>query len=1234
MKRLINKSICGLLAASVLSASCAKEFEEFSGDEVRVSFTLSPEGMTAGTRAGEPEADGKAHISDGTKADILIYAVYDKDNKLIAKYGTGSHVDGIEAGEGQTVIKVESFPTTVDFMLAKGKEYNIAFWAQSSKCKAYNTQNLARVEVLYSEVEQVDGETVTTSTPNNDELRDAFCKVKNITADRNADNECIWLYRPLAQVNIGTSGYDFENVTLDGASKKWRYSRIRLGDIARYLNVVEDRVLSSTTSGSDDSSEMTPEARTTVDYGYAPIPAYVNMPQESVPSIEPSEIQDGEEFLKVDLNGDKQFEPYKGYKVYEKYKNADDETKQEQLYTEEFKYLSMCYVLVNSKNDESAVLDNVSLWVATDKSGKDEMQLVDIGSVPVRRNWRTNIISQNLFTAEVDLLVDIRPIYSGDYNTEDLEQWDGPLADGAYYDAESDEILISNINGMIWLARMVNGKYSYPVNTYDPLTGTVGNTVFSDSGIEDPTTTEGKPGDPYEGMSKEQRTMLKKRIMRATHQEWNSNTGGTIASGGAKWPAKNNFHFMHSSQSSANSRVPNDVFPAKVRLTADIDMSGIEWIPIGFAQNTREVSDVFTETDQRFVGFCGEFEGGHHAISNLRNKRFTANVHDNALQYNNFTLDGQNVSSGSAGPYSEAVQWFGVGLFGQIAQSAAVRNLRLTNIDIFGYTAAGAIAGIATGADAYVENCYVDGGSITLSPMYRGDAYRTNPLPTQKGRTFARGIYAGGIIGYCNIGRRGTADKVWTIDDKYGSVINCDVRNLTIRGYRQIGGIIGGFDIHDKSSVSNGSVTVGGSSRMANYIKDNKVSNVLIIADKFQPYDIFFNMVEEGNYKNGFGWQLQQLAWAGEILGGVPSRQQEDPNGAMQNVLNPDRFINNTFDNVTITEFATSVTAKTDSERKAYIQQIPLNLMPMLSSFYSDKVTLKSNFSGPHSACKRYNTHPFAIESRGSGYLYGDKTYELPYKLPYDLSIDWKTDSGNVGVYVESIVLEGKDGESDHDHTVITADDLKNEGDCVMYIASRDRKEFVSEDPKVKNDGTGTFITKVSDIALRGNPYAYTGLCLAPNPYTQTITLNDISIYDVYKAVELDGGEDVDPGKTTLNVNDSNLRGYMDCGKGWKAMNFTRTTFDKGAQTGHGEAEHSYTFEVEQTENGTVFTDCWFKAPYIINIAEDAKVVFENTYATSATGYNEKISMPEGCRQILINDDGLGNVTVTYLPTE
>ena len=81
---------------------------------------------------------------------------------------------------------------------------------------------------------------------------------------------------------------------------------------------------------------------------------------------------------------------------------------------DEYDYLAMNYLLVGA--DKETV--NVEFKVKDETNGKEKTRTV--GSVPVQRNYRTNIYG-NILTSDVDVNVEIKPGFSDDdkYGVED-----------------------------------------------------------------------------------------------------------------------------------------------------------------------------------------------------------------------------------------------------------------------------------------------------------------------------------------------------------------------------------------------------------------------------------------------------------------------------------------------------------------------------------------------------------------------------------------------------------------------------------------------------------------------------------------------------------------------------------------------------------------------------------------------------------------------------------------------
>lgn len=128
-----------------------------------------------------------------------------------------------------------------------------------------------------------------------------------------------------------------------------------------------------------------------------------------------------------------------------------------------------------------------------------------------------------------------------------------------------------------------------------------------------------------------------------------------------------------------------------VTLTADIDLAGTAWLPIGnvYRKNVGENGNI--------TGFAGTFDGGNHTVKNLSN--------------NGFSVDGlaSGRNESSVGTENEVV----FGLFGCV-YNAEIKNLTVNaNVDDTGsgYTgdSVAAIVGFAYGESFTMKNCKATG---------------------------------------------------------------------------------------------------------------------------------------------------------------------------------------------------------------------------------------------------------------------------------------------------------------------------------------------------------------------------------------------------------------------------------------------------------------------------------------------------------------------------------------------
>ena len=178
MKKYLFTSIT-MAAAALLVTSCNDGLDNGlkTGEEGTVTFT-----------AQLPSEIGTRAFADGKTAKHLQYAVYESGKT------TPLHVfanNGI-VGEAQMV----DLKQQVSLKLTTGKTYDVIFWADATTDSpyAFNAETQS-VTVDYDKVN------------NNSDNCDAFFKKETITVTGNQAVD-VNLYRPFAQVNIGTDDYD------------------------------------------------------------------------------------------------------------------------------------------------------------------------------------------------------------------------------------------------------------------------------------------------------------------------------------------------------------------------------------------------------------------------------------------------------------------------------------------------------------------------------------------------------------------------------------------------------------------------------------------------------------------------------------------------------------------------------------------------------------------------------------------------------------------------------------------------------------------------------------------------------------------------------------------------------------------------------------------------------------------------------------------------------------------
>ena len=172
------------MAGMLFATSCSQDEllnEPTTGDYVNAKFTI-------GTSDGIAT---RATIGNGTKADKVACAVYDKN--------------GTELEKLYKVVDVTDKKATYEIRLAKGQSYRVAFFAYNSTADAYDVTKLNNI-------------TIKDSQNSNIENRDAFTAYIDVDATVNAIEENVTLYRPFAQLNLGVDNTEWTDAVNAGVT--------------------------------------------------------------------------------------------------------------------------------------------------------------------------------------------------------------------------------------------------------------------------------------------------------------------------------------------------------------------------------------------------------------------------------------------------------------------------------------------------------------------------------------------------------------------------------------------------------------------------------------------------------------------------------------------------------------------------------------------------------------------------------------------------------------------------------------------------------------------------------------------------------------------------------------------------------------------------------------------------------------------------------------------------------
>jgi hypothetical protein len=205
----MKKSLFSTLALTALlfgAASCSNQDVAAPEADGPVTFSIALPGEFT-----------RADISDGTKAVKLNYAVYLKgeDNILFTSQ---------EATDPQPA-NFSGLKTTLSLDLAKGKTYDIIFWADVPNNPYYTfTPATKSVTMDYS------------APDGNDENRDAFFQHVELEV-KGASTQNVTLRRPFAQLNFATSDY----AEAKKAGLKYGGSKVVVKNVHNTLNLLDGK---------------------------------------------------------------------------------------------------------------------------------------------------------------------------------------------------------------------------------------------------------------------------------------------------------------------------------------------------------------------------------------------------------------------------------------------------------------------------------------------------------------------------------------------------------------------------------------------------------------------------------------------------------------------------------------------------------------------------------------------------------------------------------------------------------------------------------------------------------------------------------------------------------------------------------------------------------------------------------------------------------------------------------
>lgn len=373
----MKKSHLFFASAMVLGfmlSACSEELEApVANGDGTVTFTAKMPG----------EVQSRAY-SSGNNATQLSYAVYEK--------GTRTVVFSSDQSDAPKAVYNNDRTFSLTLNLVKGQTYDLIFWADKETSSPYTFVPAAQsITVSYKDVSC------------NDDSRDAFFSAeKNFTVTGAMKKE-IKLYRPFAQLNIGTNDIEAAeraNITLG-------QTKVIVKDVYQTLNLF--------TGVAADPTDVT--------YGFADLP-------------------DGETFpAGVD--------PLTGNSPY--------------TYLSMNYLLTGTQIIGEDVNQAQKETKDITIGII-DENGKSVNEF-NLSAVPFQRNYRTNIFGA-LLTSQIDYVIQIVPDYNlPSIDKEYGDPWDGTSKKTPEKNAEG-KYEITSAAEFIGFAEMMTSQANFAGETF------------------------------------------------------------------------------------------------------------------------------------------------------------------------------------------------------------------------------------------------------------------------------------------------------------------------------------------------------------------------------------------------------------------------------------------------------------------------------------------------------------------------------------------------------------------------------------------------------------------------------------------------------------------------------------------------------------------------------------------------------------------------------------------------